>query len=141
MNPRDRVLAQLANALIPGGLGLPPATSAGVPGAGVEVVLAARPELRAPLEHLLERLTYSDPPVDVEQLHREEPEDFALLTFVVAGGYLQDPEVRSALGYAGRVAAPLDEPDAGPSFEADLLAPVRARGPVYRRPDRDVTKP
>jgi hypothetical protein len=97
--------------------------------------MAARPELRAPFEQLLERLARSARPIDVGQLRRDSPEDFALLTFVVAGGYLQDPQVQSALGYAGRVAAPLDEPDAGPSFEADLLAPVRARGPVYRRVD------
>ena len=136
MSARDEVLALLADALVPGGSGLPAATAAGVPGAGVQAVLAARPELRAPLERLLERLARTDPPVDVAQLRRDAPEDFALLTFVVAGGYLQDPDVQSALGYAGRVAAPLDEPDAGPDFEADLLAPVRARGPVYRRTDQ-----
>ena len=135
MSARDEVLARLADALVPGGSGLPAATAAGVPGAGVDAVLAARPELRAPLEQLLERLANSTPPIDVEQLRRDAPEDFGLLTFVVAGGYLQDRQVQSALGYAGRVAAPLDEPDAGPSFEADLLAPVRARGPVYRRTD------
>ena len=136
MSGRDEVLARLADALVPGGSGLPAATAAGVPGAGVDAVLAARPELRAPLEQLLERLANSTPPIDVEQLRRDAPEDFGLLTFVVAGGYLQDRQVQSALGYAGRVAAPLDEPDAGPTFEADLLAPVRARGPVYRRADQ-----
>jgi hypothetical protein len=135
VNPRDAVLARLADALVPGGSGLPPATAAGVPGHGVDAVLAARPELRAPFEQLLERLARSGPPVPIEQLRRDAPEDFALLTFVVAGGYLQDPQVQSALGYAGRVPAPLDEPDADTTFEAALLAPVRARGPIYRRVD------
>jgi hypothetical protein len=107
-----------------------------VPGHGVDAVLAARPELRAPFEQLLERLAAAARPIDVEQLRRDAPEDFALLTFVVAGGYLQDPQVQSALGYAGRVPAPLDEPDADTTFEAALLG-TRARSrsdlPARRR--------
>lgn len=132
MTADDPLLAALADVLIPADETMPPASRAGVPGAGVEAVLRARPDLADPLDALLTRGRGLDPASYVARLRGDDPTWFDVLTTVVAGGYLQDPSVQRLLGYPGREPAPLDEPDVTPGFEADLLAPVRSAGPRYR---------
>jgi hypothetical protein len=106
-----RRLDELADRLIPAEDGLPPG-SAGA----VEDVLAARPDLVAPLRAIL---ADEGPPT---------PAQTVLLGEIVAGAYFLLPEVEDALGYHGRRAVPIPpEPDHG-----DLIGPVVARGPIYR---------
>jgi hypothetical protein len=128
----DAVLAALADALVPSDGDMPCASRAGVPGDGVEIVLRVRPELAQPLDVLLVAARGIDPAEHLRHLRDADPDAFSVLTLVVVGGYLQDAGVQRALGYAGRVPAPLDEPDATDAFETELLAPVRARGARYR---------
>lgn len=132
MTVDDALLAALADELVPADGDMPRASDAGVPGDGVAVVLRTRPELEAPLDALLVAGRGVDPAAYVLRLREHEPEAFSMLSLVVVGGYLQDLAVQRALGYSGRVPAPLDEPDATDAFEADLLAPVRAAGARYR---------
>ena len=119
-------LAVLADQLIPAAEGMPSASEAGVAAYGVDQVLKARPDLAAPLG---ESLAYPD----VIVLRVERPELFATLGEVVAGAYYLNPEIQDRVGYHGRVPAPVEtEPD----VDAALLAPVLARGPIYRADPR-----
>jgi hypothetical protein len=113
---RER-LAELADRLIPAGDGMPSASEAGATGEYLDAVLAARPDLRAPLE----ALAASGEPVD--------PAASAELTAAVVAAYYMNPEVCERIGYAGQRAIPVnpDEPD-----HEDLLGSVKARPPVYR---------
>ena len=77
----------------------------------------ARPDVRAPLLTLLDRAPNEGAETRLAALRTEAPEDFALLSFVVAGGYLQSRQVQDALGYFGQAPAPFDEPDATEAFE------------------------
>ena len=132
MTADDRLLGALADELVPDGGDMPRASRAGVPGAGVDIVLRTRPDLVGPLDALLRAGEGRDPAAYLLDLRNADAEGFSVLSLVVVGGYLQDPEVQRLLGYTGRVAAPLDEPDATVEFEAALLAPVRAAGRRYR---------
>jgi len=132
MTSDDDLLAALADALIPAEGVMPSASQAGVPGPGLEAVLRSRPDLADPLAAVLRSARDQDAATFVVRLRTDDPPSFAVLSTAVAGGYLQDRRVQELLGYSGREAAPLDEPDATEDFERELLAPVRAAGRRYR---------
>jgi hypothetical protein len=113
---RER-LAELADQLIPAEGGMPSASQAGAVGEGLDAVLAARPDFRAPLEALAASSGAIDPAASSE------------LTAAVVAAYYMNPEVCERIGYAGQRAIPFD-PDA-PDY-LDLLESVKARPPVYR---------
>jgi hypothetical protein len=113
-------LDALADQLIPGEEGMPSASEAGATGRWLDAVLAARPDLRAPLEAL-------DPDETIVGLAERNPAGWAALTSAVVAAYYFNPEVCERIGYAGQQAIPLGPPD----YEG-LLESVKARPPVYR---------
>ncbi|MDQ1462244.1 MAG: hypothetical protein QOI08_3728 [Actinomycetota bacterium] len=125
-------LAALADALIPGGAGLPSAVEADVHGKWVDRVLAVRTDLVDRLSQAL-----SDDGVPREALERwrvSEPDVFDAITFVVSSAYFLNPRVRRLLGYPGR--APMRNPalpdESDFYLEGGILDPVIARGAIYR---------
>jgi hypothetical protein len=123
-------LAAIADQLIPAGSGMPSASEAGVAGQFLDEVLAARPDLAAPLQATLESVAGLAPGAAIAQLR--ETDGWGVLTAVVPGAYFLNPETRRALGYPGLESRPID-PDAAPDYDDDgLLASVIERGPVYR---------
>jgi hypothetical protein len=126
---RRAQLGAIADQLIPAGSGMPSASAAGVSGRYLDAVLAARPDLAAPLDAALAAVDGLSPAAAVEALRRN-PDGWGVLTAVVPGAYFMNPESRAAIGYPGLEARPID-PDAAPDYP-DLLDSVIARGPVYR---------
>lgn len=125
-------LAGLADALIPADARMPSAGEVLVGRAGLDAVLAVRPDLAAELERLLEDARGADPASEVARLRADDEPGFQLLATVVAGGYFLHQGVREALGYPGQEAIPI-EPSDPPDYERDgLLASVIERGPIYR---------
>jgi hypothetical protein len=123
-------LAALADVLIPAGGGFPSASAAGVAGEGLDLVLAARPDLAEPLARILGTARGRPAAVVVAELRASSPEAFGVLAEVVPGAYFMNAGVRQELGYAGQDARPLDpERDA---VDRSLLEPVLRRGPIYR---------
>ncbi len=129
-------LAELADCLIPAGRGFPSASAAGVASSGLDNVLAARPDIEAALLEVLRAANGQAPQAFLRSLRTTDPHGFDLLTYVVAGGYFSNGDVARALAYQGRTAQPLQELDAGPAWEGDLLRSVRARGQIYRATPR-----
>jgi hypothetical protein len=133
VNPERRAtLAGLADELIPAADGMPSASQAGVAGLLLDEVIRLRADLEAPLAGVLDRTAGREPEASIAELQGDDPEGFAVLTEVVAGGYFLSHEVRERIGYSGQQALPiqLGEP---PDYEQDgLLASVVARGPIYR---------
>jgi len=128
---RRAQLGAIADQLIPAGSGMPSASEAGVAGQFLDEVLAARPDLGAPLEAALESVATLSPEAAIAAL-REDAGGWAVLTAVVPAGYFLNPAMREAIGYPGLEARPID-PDAAPDYLDDgLLDSVVARGPVYR---------
>jgi hypothetical protein len=115
-----RHLDALADQLIPGEDGMPSASEAGATGRWLDAVLAARPDLRAPLEAL-------DPGADLPALPDRDPTGWTALTSAIVAAYYFNPDVCERIGYGGQRALPLGPPD-----HEDLLGSVVARGPVYR---------
>jgi hypothetical protein len=128
---RRAVLARLADAMLPGGAGQPPARAVDLAGRQLDQVLAARPDLQAPLEALLDRV--AELPVDeaIAQVRADRVER-DLLGLVVIGGYTMAPAVREALGYPGQQAKQVNPFDINEVVEDGLLDPVIERGPIYR---------
>jgi hypothetical protein len=129
----DRVrLAELADALIPAGGGMPSAGEAGAAGEWLDAVLAARPDLAVPLGGLAAATAGLGPAEAIAALPRRDPAAWAAFTTAVPAAYFMNPDVRERLGYPGQQAVPID-PDAPPDYLEDgLLDSVRARPPVYR---------
>jgi len=127
----DRMtVAALADVLIPAGEGFPSASQAGAAGEGLDLVLAARPDLVEPLERIIQAARGRPAPAVIAELRALSPEAFGVLAEVVPGAYFMNAAVRKALGYAGQDARPL-----GPEEDAvdrSLLEPVLRRGPIYR---------
>jgi hypothetical protein len=114
---------------------MPSASEADVQGQFLDEVLAARPDLAAPLQATLESVAGLAPGAAIAQLR--ETDGWGVITTVVPGAYFLNPETRAALGYPGLERRPID-PDAKPDYEDDgLLASVIERGPVYRATPTD----
>jgi hypothetical protein len=125
-------LAAFADALIPGGDGLPSASAADLHGKWIDRVLRVRPDLAEPVLAVLAKA--GSPDVELERLAAEEPVTFELFTHAVAGGYLLNPRVCRLLGLPGN--APKRKPaypdEADFYLQDGILDAVVARGPIYR---------
>lgn len=128
------VLYEVGEELIPETENFPSADGAGVPGHFIDRVLALRPDLVAPLGEVLDRGIDLSPRSFCEDLRREDPTAFELLTFAVAGSYFLNPKVRHAYGYAGQVGESQEGEPQAEYAEGGLLAEVLRRGPIYRAP-------
>jgi hypothetical protein len=128
---RRAQLGAIADQLIPAGSGMPSASGAGVAGQFLDEVLAARPDLAAPLEAALASVQGLSAGEALAAL-RENADGWGVLTAVVPAAYFLNPAMRAAIGYPGLEARPID-PDAEPDYLADgLLDSVVSRGAVYR---------
>jgi hypothetical protein len=125
-------LAELADELIPGEDGMPSASEAGAVDAGLDAVLAARPDFAVPLGGLATSTAGMAPAEAIAALPDRDPAGWSALTAAVVAAYYMNPDVCERIGYAGQRAIPLD-PDAPPDYLQDgLLESVKARAPVYR---------
>lgn len=127
-----RRLAEFADCLIAGGLGLPSASAADLHGLWIDRALRVRPDL---LPLVRDMLAEEGPPSDVLARVREaDPARFSGFAFAIAGAYLINPRVREVLGFPGPV--PVKNPafpdEAEAYLEDGILEPVIARGPIYR---------
>lgn len=130
LGPAERkVLAALADVLIPAGDGFPAASQAGVSREGIDQVLAARPDLEAGLARVLAAAEGRDAEELVAELRAGDPAGFGVLAEVVPGAYFLDAGVRASIGYHGQTAQPIDPAD---GVDRELLRPVIERGPIYR---------
>jgi hypothetical protein len=128
---RRAQLGAIADQLIPAGSDMPSASGAGVAGEFLDEVLAARPDLAAPLESALDSVFGLEPVAALAAL-RNDAVGWGVLTAVVPAAYFLNPAMRAAIGYPGLEARPID-PDAEPDYLADgLLDSVISRGAVYR---------
>ena len=97
-------------------------------------VLAARPDLAAPLRQALR----ADLGVDVEArlnvLGTSDAATLAALQLVIVGAYYTDKDVRDRIGYPGQVAITVRSWEYPQYLEEGLIDAVLARGPVWRDP-------
>jgi hypothetical protein len=126
-------LRAFADALIPGGAGLPSASEADVHGKWIDRTLRARPDLAEFVAAVL-RLG-GEPEAELDRLRRQDAATFDGFTLAVSASYFMNPRVRRLLGYPGN--APkrkLAYPDEADYFldGGKLLQPVVDRGPIYR---------
>jgi hypothetical protein len=134
-NPADswrQRLAAFADALIPGGAGLPSASAADVHQSWIDRTFDCRPDLTAMVMKVIGGT--ADPADELKRLRQAEPDLFENFAFAIAGAYFMNPEVRQLVGYPGP--APLRKrPKPGEAedyLRGGLLDPVIKRGPIYR---------
>jgi hypothetical protein len=124
------VLAGLADILIPAGAGFLSASQAGVCGAGLDQVLAVRPDLASSLKRILDYARGRPPATVIHELQLTDQPSFSVLAEIVPAAYFMNQEVRASLGYGGQVARPIDpRPD---YLDEGLLQSVIDRGSIYR---------
>ena len=130
-DPQERTtLAALADLIIPAGNGFPSASQADVADAGLDQVLAFRPDLGTGLKAVLASAA-GHPAVEVvANLRANDPADFGVLTEFVSGAYFLNPQVRRLLGYEGQRPRLIDV--GASDLDPTLLQPVIGRGPIYR---------
>lgn len=120
---RER-LAVLADALVPGSGEFPSASGAGVPTDLIDRALGFRPDLVAALDRALDVTNGLGADAALDLLSAAHSADFAALTTLVSGAYLQSPQVQQALNYRP---APRQANDDVDSY-VDLLEIVVERG-------------
>ena len=134
LSPAARVaLADLADALMPGGEGMPSASSVGTHQDLLDRVLAVRPQAAPSFVALAERLA-TDPgtgtPTErAQRLRQEHPADFSLLAGFLVGAYQLAEPVRAAIGYPGQGPSDVTFEDETGYIAEGLLDPVLSRGP------------
>ena len=125
-------LAAFADALIPGGVGLPSASAAGVHEDGIDRTLACRPDLRDLVTGVIG--VDAEPREALERLRAEQPSVFDRFAVTIAGIYFMNRDVRRLVGYPGE--APQRKrarPGEAEEYLKDgILDPVIERGPIYR---------
>lgn len=125
-------LAAFADALIPGGAGMPSASAAGVHKAGIDRALACRPDLRELVTGVIG--VDAEPCEALNRLQAEELGVFNRFAVTIAGIYFMNPNVRRLVGYPGD--APQRKrakPGEAEEYLKDgILDPVIERGPIYR---------
>lgn len=125
-----RALGAYADAVIPGGAGMPSASAANTMG-GINRVLGIRPDFTEPTRRLMARIL-SEPEWTIAGLLAEAPDDFRAASELVAGSYFLQDEVAAILKYKQRVTVPLGP--VAPRVEAmeELVRPVVDRGNVWK---------
>lgn len=130
---RRAVFAAVADHLIPAAHGMPSAGEI-VGDARLRFVLVARPDLADPLHAALRPELGGDPAARIAALERDAPDQRGALLLAVVGGYYTDKDVRDRLGYPGQVAKPVQSWRYPDFLQEGLIAPVLARGPVWKDP-------
>jgi hypothetical protein len=134
LSPAARTtLGDLADALMPGGEGMPAASSVGTHTDLLDRVLAVRPQAAPDFIALAERLA-ADPgpgtPTErAQRLRREHPAAFGLLAGFLVGAYQLAEPVRAAIGYPGQGPSDVTFDDETGYIAEGLLDPVLERGP------------
>jgi hypothetical protein len=123
------LLGELADVLIPASDTMPCATAAGVCGVWLDAVLAARPDLVAPLKTLLAKSQGQAPAAFLAELRASDAATFGMLGELAAAAYFMCPAVQNAIGYAGQGPREIDPQ---PEDLGELLEPVLRRGEIYR---------
>jgi hypothetical protein len=133
MSEPDRERLRIfADVLIPAAHDMPAASEVGVADRQLDRVLAARPDLAAPLARALDAVDPGDHDGSLARLRDSDREAHDALLLVVAGGYYIDPGVRRRIGYDGQQAVEV-RPEIIPNYvEEGLIDPLLERGPVYR---------
>jgi hypothetical protein len=128
------LLARIADEAIPRSGALPSASEVGVHGHGFARYAALLPQKAARVLAALRNT------MDVEDGARSSgasADDFRTIAEAAAGIYLTDPRVMALFGYQGRVPLPLVDPEGLIQQYAPLVAPVVARGWVWKDDDTD----
>ena len=128
------VFGRMAEVMLPGTDTMPSAGRAGVPGAGLDEVLAARPDLAEPLGRALRDLGDSFSLEALARYLKVDEEAYSALTTCAAAAYYLSPEVRELIGYPGQEARSFDPYEYVQWIDEGLLDPVTERGPIWRRP-------
>ena len=130
---RRTCLGAVAGHLIPAAHGMPSAREV-VTDERIRFVLAARPDLAAPLRAALRPELGDDPARRLETLERDEPDHRGALLLAVVGAYYTDAGVRDLLGYPGQQALSLADWDPASYLDEGLVDRVLARGPIWKDP-------
>jgi hypothetical protein len=130
---RRAAFGAVAEHLIPAAHGMPSARDV-VGDTRLRFVLTARPDLVEPFLASLRPELGDDPEARLKALERDAPDQHGALLLVVVGGYYTDQDVRDRLGYPGQVAKQLYSWKYPEYMEEGLIAPVLARGPIWRDP-------
>ena len=124
-------LAAIAAVLFPASATMPGADDTGATGKWLDRVLAADPERVAALRILAER-TEADPWDAAEGLFRDGPGAFEDASDSLVIAYYMHPGVRKRIGYPGQKGKGPIAPDEAEHYLSDeLIAPMRARAPLY----------
>jgi hypothetical protein len=67
----------------------------------------------------------------LKTLDRSSPEDFQVLSAIVAGAYLMHPTIKELIGYPGQHANPPGFSEAADQLADGILDPVIDRGSIY----------
>jgi len=123
----------LADGLIPGTDAMPAPGSVDVGGAGLDAVLASRPDVTTALIRALEAADdVEDAIAWAAELADVDAIAHAALVTAVVGAYYLRPEVRARLGYPGQTGVEVVA-DPYPEYVHDgTLERVLERGPIYR---------
>ena len=129
-NHERKILAALADVLIPASDDFPSASQAGVANELLDTVLVSRPDLLEGLLKILKDAADRNPQEFMNELRVRDEVAYGILTELVPGAYFLNEQVRAQLKYDGQSPRPID-PHAD-YLDDDLLQRVIDRGPVFR---------
>ena len=129
---REReVLKRLSDLLIPAGAGMPAASDVEAHLSGTDRVCSFRPDLVEPVKELIAELEQLQE-WSLQDLQSRYPVPFLAVTELLAGAYFLDERVAHLLNYRQQLAIPLDPESTRTAEMQELVAPVVARGNIWK---------
>ena len=131
-----KVVAGLADMIIPSWERMPSASDVGVHLALLDTVLRVRPDIEAGVMNAISLSRDRLPSEAINGLFHENRAAFDAFTLAVTGAYYMDERVRGLIGYPGQESPPYN-PQATPEYLLDgSLERVTRRGAVYKSTPR-----
>lgn len=129
-------LKNLSHILIPGGAGMPSAQDTEIESI-IDRVSRIRPDFIEPVKTLLRQLAdHSE--LSAQDLQDQYPGSFEALSELLASAYFLDDRVAEILDYRDKPMIPLDPEATRIQEMEDLVAPVIARGNVWRTTNKNL---
>jgi hypothetical protein len=122
---------RIVDVILPAAGRMPAGNEVGVADAGLDAVLDVRPDIVADVLRAI-RLARETPDA-VAGMQEKDPDGWRALRTAAFGAYYTSERVKSAIGYTGQLASPVD-PDERPEYLNDgTIDAVLARGPIWRQ--------
>lgn len=132
ISDEDRaVYRRIVDVILPAGSDMPAGNEVGVADSGLNAVLDVRPDIVADILRAIRLVR--DAPDELDGMQSADPDAWRAIRIAAFGAYYMSERVKSAIGYTGQVANPIDPQEKSEFGSNAMIDAVLARGTIWRQ--------